>query len=153
MSENNLEQKLADEREKLKLNSLNTLKFLGYKNDLSKLTQEQLDARIELLMEQKRNAQLEATKQGNLTQPAMFTGMDEEKENIKAVQNASPSELDQAEFMEGYDALTALIPVLRPNNQVGHAEAFGPREDIRIIRLPASIKLNSTTEIMRRVLL
>ena len=153
MSENNLEQKLADEREKLRLNAVKMLQFLGYKPDATKLTQEQLDARIELLMEQKKNAQIEATKQGNLTQPVMFNGMDEEKENIDAVKNAAPSDLDLSEFMDGYDALTARIPVLRPNSQVGHAESFGPREDIRIIRLPASIKLNSTTDIIRRVVL
>ena len=153
MSEINLEKQLADERESKRLNSVKMLQFLGYKPDATKLTQEQLDARIELLMEQKKNSQIEATKQGNITQPAMFTGIDEEKENINAVKNAAPSDLDLSEFMNGYDALTARIPVLRPNSQVGHAESFGPREDIRIIRLPASIKLNSTTEIIRRVVL
>jgi len=153
MSEINLEKQLADERESKRLNSVKVLQFLGYKPDATKLTQEQLDARIELLMEQKKNAQIEATKQGNLTQPTMFGGIDEEKENIDAVKNAAPSDLDLSEFMNGYDALTARIPVLRPNSQVGHAESFGPREDIRIIRLPASIKLNSTTEIIRRVVL
>ena len=153
MSENNLEQKLADERESKRLNSVKMLQFLGYKPDATALTQEQLDARIELLMEQKKNAQIDATKKGQLTAPKLFTGMDGEKENSEAVKNASPSEMDLSEYMEGYDALTAHIQVLRSNSQVGHAEHLGNREDIRIIRLPASIRLNAHKSIMRRVLL
>lgn len=153
MSEENLEQKLADEREKLKLNSIRTLKFLGYKNDASKMTQEQIDARIELLMEQKENAKLEATKNGKMDKPAFFSGIDGEKENIEKVANAAPSELDLSEFMNGYDALTAQIQVLRPNSQVGHYTGVSEREEVRIIRLPASIKLNEHESIMRRVVL
>lgn len=153
MSENDLEKQLADEREKVRLNSIKMLKFLGYKQDPSKFTQEQLDARIELLLEQKKNAEIEATKKGEISKPALFKGIDEERENKEAVQNAAPSELDLSEHMKGYDALTAHIQVLRPNSQVGHMESLAAREDIRIIRLPASIKLNEHTSIMRRVVL
>ena len=148
-----LKQKLNDERNKVRLNSIKMLNFLGYENDTKNLTQEQIDARIELLLEQRKNEEIEATKDGNLSKPALFKGIDEERENSEAVKNAAPSELDLSEYMKGYDALTAHIPLLRPNSQVGHAESFGAREDIRIIRLPASIKLNEHTSIMRRVVL
>lgn len=154
MSENKeLENQLALEREKVRLNSIKMLEFLGYKTDASKMTQEQIDARIELMLEQKKQNEIEATKKGNTKRPTMFTGMDEEKENIEAVQNASPSEMELSEFMEGYDALTAQIQVLRSNAQVGHAEHLGDREDIRIIRLPVAIKLNEHKSIMRRMVL
>lgn len=155
MTENKeeFEKQLALEREKVRLNSIKVLKFLGYKNDAKDMTQEQIDARIELLFEQKKLNEIEATKKGNIKRPVMFTGMDEEKENIEAVKNAAPSEMDLSEYMQGYDALTAHIQVLRSNSQVGHAVGLGDREDIRIIRLPASIKLNEHTSIMRRVVL
>ena len=154
MSENKeLENQLALEREKVRLNSIKMLEFLGYKTDASKMTQEQIDARVELMLEQKKQNEIEATKKGNTKRPTMFTGMDEEKENIEAVQNASPSEMELSEFMEGYDALTAQIQVLRSNAQVGHAEHLGDREDIRIIRLPVAIKLNEHKSIMRRMVL
>lgn len=155
MSEMNekLEKELADEREKIRLNSLKVLKFLGYDKDASKLTQEQIDARVELLMEQKKNAEIENTKNAKTNKPAFFSGIDEERENIAAVENAKPSELDLAEFGEGYDALTALIPQLRNNAQVGHMESLADREDIRIVRLPTSIKLNDSTTIIKRVVL
>lgn len=151
--DNELEKKLADEREKLKLNSLKMLKFLGYKGDASKMTQEQIDARVELLLEQKKNAEIEATKNAKTDKPAFFSGIDEERENIEAIKNAKPSELEQSEFMQGYDALTAQIQVLRSNAQVGHMESLADREDIRIVRLPASIKLNEHKSIIRRVVL
>ena len=153
MSENKLEQELADEREKIRVNSLKILKFLGYTGDASKMTQEQIEARVELLMEQKKNAEIEATKNAKTDKPAFFSGIDEERDNIEAIENAAPSELDLSEYMDGYDTLTAHIPQLRNNNQVGHAEAFAPREDIRIIRLPSSIKLNDQKTIIRRVVL
>lgn len=154
MSENQeLEKQLALEREKVRLNSIKMLKFLGYKNDAKDMTQEQIDARVELMLEQKKQNEIEATKKGNTSKPAFFKGIDEEAENIEAVKNAAPSEMDLTEYMAGYDALTAHIQVLRPNSQVGHAEHLGNREDIRIVRLPASIKLNEHKSIMRRVVL
>ena len=153
MSEIDLEKQLADERQKVRLNSTKMLKFLGYTQDTKSLTQEAIDARIELLLEQRKNAEIEATKKGDTTKPAFFKGIDEERENIEKVKNAAPSELDLSEYMKGYDALTAQIPVLRSNSQVGHAESFAPYEDCRIIRLPASIKLNEHTSIIRRVVL
>jgi hypothetical protein len=152
-SEKELEKKLNDERQKVRLNALKMLKFLGYSNDASKMTQEQIDARIELLLEQRKNAEIEATKKGDTSKPAFFNGIDEERENKEAVQNAAPSELDLSEHMKGYDALTAQIQILRPNSQVGHMESLAPRDDIRIIRLPASIKLNEHHTITRRVVL
>jgi len=153
MSEINLEKELAEEREKLRLNSLRTLKFLGYKHDAAEMTQEQIDARIELMMDKKENEKIEATKNGKVEKPAFFSGIDGEKENIDKVANAAPSELDLSEFMNGYDALTAQIQVLRPNSQVGHYTALSEREEVRIIRLPASIRLNEHESILKRVLL
>ena len=147
--ENTLEKKLSEEREKLRLNSIKTLKFLGYSKDMKNMTQEQLDARIELLMDQRANE----TKDATTPTPILFKGIDEERENVEAVEKVKPTELDLSEYMQGYDALTALIPQLRPNSQVGHMEQLADREDIRIIRLPASIKLNEQTTIMRRVVL
>ena len=149
MSEIDLEKKLSEEREKLRINSMKTLAFLGYSKDTSKMTQEQLDARIELLMEQKSNK----TKDATTPTPVIFKGIDEERENADAVDKVKPTELDLSEYMKGYDALTAIIPQLRPNSQVGHMEQLADREDIRIIRLPASIKLNDKETIMRRVVL
>ncbi len=155
MSENDLKLKeqLVFEREKVRLNAMKMLEFLGYKQNTKEMTQEQIDARIELLLEQKKQNEIEATKNADTKRPAMFTGMDAEKDNIEAVKNAAPSEMDLSEFMQGYDALTASIQVLRPNSQVGHFEGLADREDIRIIRLPASIKLNEHKTIMRRVVL
>ena len=151
--ENELLKQLKFEREKVRLNAIKMLKFLGYKGDAKDMTQEQIAARIDLLNEERKKNEIEATKNADVSKPALFTGMNAEQENIDAVKNAAPSELDQQEFMEGYDALTARIQVLRSNNQVAHMESLAPREDIRIIRLPASIKLNEHTSIIRRVLL
>lgn len=152
-SEKILEKKLNDERTKVRLNALKMLEFLGYKGDPKKFTQEQIDARIEHLLELRKNAEIEATKKGETTKVAFFKGIDEERENKDAVEKSGPTELDLSEYMEGYDALTAQIPILRNNAQVGHMESLAAREDIRIIRLPASIKLNEHKSIIRRVLL
>jgi len=155
MSENEdeLKQKLAEKTEEIRLNAIKMLKFLGYDKEAKDLSQAQIDARIELLLEQRKNREIEATKKGNTDKPSFFKGIDEERENMEKVKNAAPSELDMSEYMKGYDALTAHIPQLRPNSQVGHAESFAPYEQCRIIRLPASIKLNDQTTIMRRVVL
>lgn len=144
------EKKLSEEREKLRINAIKTLKFLGYSKEMKNMTQEELDARIELLMEQRANETKDATTE---TPPIFFKGIDEERENADAVEQVKPTELDMSEYMQGYDALTALIPQLRPNSQVGHMEQLADREDIRIVRLSASIKLNEQTTIMRRVVL
>jgi len=48
MPDEDLEKKLNEEREKVRLNSIKMLKLLGYEHDATKFTQEQLDARIEL---------------------------------------------------------------------------------------------------------
>ena len=117
--ENELEQKLNEEREKTRQNAMRTLRFLGYDKDASKMTQEQLDARIELLMDAKQNDQKDAT---TPTKPLMFS-IDEERDNAKAVENARPSELELDGYMKGYDALTALIPQLRPNSQLADIAA------------------------------
>lgn len=155
MSENELKLKeqLAEKTEKLRINAVKTLKYLGYKGEAKDMTQEQIDARIELLLEQQKQNEIENTKNGKVNKPSFFKGMDEEQDNIDAVKNAAPSELDQSEFMKGYDALTAQIQVLRPNAQVGHMDSLADRDDIRIIRLPANIKLNELKTIMRRVVL
>ncbi len=148
-----LEKKLNDERTKVRLNALKMLDFLGYKGDPKEFTQEQIDARIEHLLELRKNAEIEATKKGKTEKPALFKGIDEERENKDAVEKAGPTELDLSEYMEGYDALTAQIQILRNNSQVGHMESLAARKDIRIIRLPASIRLNEHKTIIRRVLL
>lgn len=149
MAEENLEERLNEEREKVRQNSIRMLKFLGYKGDMTKMTQEQLDARIELLMEAKQNQTGDAT----TPTPVIFSGIDEERENVKAVEKVQPTELDLQEYMKGYDALTATIQQLRPNSQVAHMDQFADREDIRIIRLPCSIKLNEQKTIIRRIVL
>lgn len=149
MSEENLEKELSEEREKLRINAVKTLKFLGYKKDVSKLTQAELDARIELLMEERAND----TKDATTETPTLFKGIDEERENVDAVDKVKPTELDLSEYMKGYDALTAMIPQLRNNSQLAHFEQLGDREDIRIIRLPASIYLNEHKTIIRRIVL
>ena len=149
MSESELEQQLKNEREKVRLNSIKMLKMLGYKKDASKLTQEQIDARIELLMEQKQNE----TKDPETPTPTLFKGIDEERENKEAVENTSQKVLEFEELINDYDALTAQIPQLRNNAQVGYYEGLAARENIRILRLPASIKLDDNHTIIRRVVL
>ena len=149
MSEIDLEKKLNDEREKVRLNSIKMLKLLGYTKDTKDLTQEQIDARIELLMEQKQNQ----TKDPKTPTPSFFKGIDEERENKEAVEKVNQKVLSFEELIGGYDALTAQIPQLRNNAQCGHYEGLAGRENIRILRLPASIKLDDNHSIIRRVLL
>jgi len=140
-----LEKKLQEEREKTRLNSIKTLKFLGYKGDTSKMTQEQLDARIEILMENK----TKETANAKTPTPILFQGIDEERENAE-VTKSSPIPLDFEDLISNYDALTAQIQVLRSNESVGH---FENNPDARIIRLPAAIQLDDNHSIIRRVLL
>jgi len=152
MSESNnkeLEKKLNDEREKVRLNSIKMLKLLGYDKDASKMTQEQIDARIELMMEKKQNE----SKDPKTPTPVMFKGVDEERENKEALEKSNQRVLEFEELMNDYDALTAQIPVLRNNAQCGHYEGLADRQNIRILRLPASIKLDENHSIIRRVLL
>jgi hypothetical protein len=144
-NEEELKNKLQEEREKLRLNSARTLKFLGYKGDTSKMTQEQLEARIEVIMENKKN---EASDPKTPT-PVLFQGIDEERENAEVAKATSPA-LTFEDLTSNYDALTAQIQVLRSNENVGH---FENSKDVRILRLPASIKLDDNHSIIRRVLL
>ena len=148
-SEKELEKKLNDERKKVRLNSIRTLELLGYKKDVSKLTQEQLDARIELQLELKSNE----TKDAKTPTPTLFKGVDEERENKDAVKDAKPPILEFEEIFGGYNALTAQIPQLRENAHVGHYEGLAKRQNIRILRIPASIKLDDNHSILARVLL
>ena len=144
-----LEKKLNEEREKVRLNSVKMLTLLGYKGDPKKMTQEQLDARIELQVE----INNEKTKDAKTPTPVLFKGIDGERENKDAVKNAKPAILEFEDIVGGYDALTAQIPQLRENANVGHYEGLSDRKNIRIVRLPASIKLDENHSILRRVLL
>ena len=144
-----LEKKLNEEREKVRLNSIKMLKLLGYEHDATKFTQEQLDARIELQAE----INNKKTKDPKTPTPMLFKGVDGERENKEAVENAKPTVLEFEDIVGGYDALTAQIPQLRENAHVGHYEGLSERENIRILRLPASIKLDENHSIIRRVLL
>lgn len=152
MPEENLEKKLNDEREKVRLNSIKMLNLLGYEHDATKFTQAELDARIELQVD------INAKKTKDATSPTtpvikLFRGIDGERENKEAVENTKPTILEFEEIVGGYDALTAQIPQLRENAHVGHYEGLADRENIRIIRLPASIKLDENHSLLRRVLL
>ena len=147
--EKDLEKKLNEEREKVRLNSIKMLKLLGYKKDTKDLTQEQIDARIELLMDQKQNQ----TKDPKTPTPILFKGIDEERENKEAIEKSNQRVLEFEELISDYDALTAQIPQLRNNSQCGHYEGLASRENIRILRLPASIKLDDNHSIIRRVVL
>jgi len=149
MPDEDLEKKLNEEREKVRLNSIKMLKLLGYEHDATKFTQEQLDARIELRV----GINNKKTKDAKTPTPMLFKGVDGERENRDAVENATPTVLEFEEIVGGYDALTAQIPQLRENARVGHYGGLAEREDIRIIRLPASIKLDENHSIIRRVLL
>jgi hypothetical protein len=144
MEKEEFDQKLNDEREKTRLNSIRYLKYLGYKGDTKDMTQEQLGARIELLMETKQNE----TKDPKTPTPVFFSGIDEERENAEVAKtNSEPIPI---ELTSKYDALTAQIQVLRSNENVAH---FENSPEVRILRLPASIKLDDTHSIIRRVLL
>ena len=149
MPETDLEKELIETREKVRLNSIKTLELLGWKHDVSKLNQEQLDARIELQVD----INSRKTKDAKTPTPTLFKGIDGERENKDAVENAPPGTLEFEEIIGGYDALTAQIPQLRENAHVGHYEGLSDRENIRIVRLPASIKLDENHSILRRVLL
>lgn len=138
--------KLNEEIEKVRLNSIKMLKMLGYKNDATEMTQEQIDARIEILMEKKQNQ----TGDSESLTPTLFT-IDEERENKDAVKKSKILTFD--DLTTSYDALTAQIPQLRNNSQVGHYEGLAARENIRILRLPASIKLDENHSIIKRVVL
>ena len=144
-----LEKKLNDERQKVRLNSIKMLEMLGYKNDTKNLTQEQIDARIELLMEKIQNQ----TKDPKTPTPTLFKGVDEERENKEALDKTNQRVLEFEELVSEYDALTAQIPQLRNNAQVGHYEGLASKENIRILRLPASIRLDENHSIIRRVVL
>ena len=148
-SEKDLEKKLNDEREKVRLNSIKMLEMLGYKKDTKDLTQEQIDARIELLMDKKQNE----TSDPKTPTPVLFKGVDEERENKEALEKTNQRVLEFEELVSEYDALTAQIPQLRNNANVGHYEGLADRQDIRILRLPASIKLGDNLSVIRRVLL
>ena len=149
MAENELEQLLKDEREKVRLNSIKMLKMLGYTKEAKDFSQEAIDARIELLMDKKQNETNDAT----TPTPTLFKGIDEERENKEALEKANERTLTFEELTSSYDALTAQIPQLRSNEQCGHYEGLADKQNIRILRLPASIKLDDNHSIIRRVVL
>ena len=149
MPDEDLENKLNEEREKVRLNSIKMLKLLGYLPDATKFTQEQLDARIELQLE----INNKQTKDAKTPTPSMFKGIDGERENKDAVENAKPPVLEFEEIFGRYNALTAQIPQLRENAHVGHYEGLAERNNIRILRIPASIKLDDNHSILARVVL
>jgi transcriptional regulator with XRE-family HTH domain len=143
MSEEDIEKKLKEERELRRLNQLKTLGYLGWKgDDPSKMTLEQIEARIELQLKQNEK------EQKDLETPtvAFFKGIDGERANVEASQKASPIERTFEEITTNYDALTALIPQIRKN-------VVKYDNDARIPRLKASIKLNENTSIIRDVVL
>lgn len=141
--EEELKKKLNSEREKVRLNTIKMLEMLGYKSDTSKLNQEQLDARVEILLDQNKNNDIDPEI------PQIFQGIDEERENIDAVENGSSLE----EILDDYDALEAHIPQIRSNSRVGYMVGLTGRKNIRIIRLPASIKISDSESVLRRVVL
>lgn len=148
-SEKDLEKKLNDEREKVRLNSIKMLEMLGYEKPTKDLSQEQIDARIELLMDQKQNE----TKDAKTPTPVLFKGVDEERENKEALEKTNQRGLEFEELVSNYDALTAQIPQLRNTANVGHYEGLADRQNIRILRLPVSIKLDDNHSVIRRVVL
>jgi len=143
MSEEDIEKIKNEERELRRLNQLKTLGYIGWNGeDPTKMTLEQIEARIELQLKQNAKETADATTET----PAFFKGIDGERSNVEASQKASPIIRAFDEITSNYDALTAQIPQLRKN--VSKYD-----EGARILRLPASIKLNETTEIIRRVVL
>jgi len=141
MSED-IKQIKKDERELRRLNQLKTLGYLGYNGDATKMTLEQIEARIELQLEERKKQNADP----KTPTIALFRPIDGERENNEAKKNAGPIERSFEQITSGYDALTAHIPQIRKN-------VVQYDEGARIIRLPAEIKLSQNKSVIRRVVL
>ena len=137
MSEEELtkaQEKLNKAQEKIRLNAIETLKDLGYKKNTDKLNIEQIEARIELLREQKKE------------QPKpKIQGVDGFTENIKAMTGKEleePGETDP----DTYDALQAVISQLTPD------ERLNKFQGARVLRVWKPINLGDGHIVLRRML-
>ncbi len=140
MSEEEFELKFKEAQEKIRLNAITHLKDLGYAGETGELTIDQVEARIELLKEEKINADKEKPK----LEPKL-TGIDGFKENIKKLTGKEPKEGEEPD-LENYDALEAYISQLAPD------ERLNTFHGARVIRLLKPIQIGDKT-IMRRLLI
>jgi len=137
MSEEELtkaQEKLNKAQEKIRLNAIETLKDLGYKKNTDKLNIEQIEARIELLREQKKEE----------PKPKIH-GVDGFTENIKAMTGKEleePGETDP----DTYDALQAVISQLAPD------ERLNKFQGARVLRVWKPINLGDGHTVLRRML-
>ena len=137
MSEEELtkaQEKLNKAQEKIRLNAIETLKDLGYKKNTDKLNIEQIEARIELLREQKKEE----------PKPKIH-GVDGFTENIKAMTGKEleePGETDP----DTYDALQAVISQLTPD------ERLNKFQGARVLRVWKPINLGDGHTVLRRML-
>lgn len=129
-----LELKLKEAQETIRLNAIEFLKNLGYTKPTDDLTLEQIEARIELLKEQKKEEP-----------KPKIEGIDGFKENVKAITGkgtAEPGEFDS----DTYDALVAHISQLAPD------ERLNKFEGARVLRLWLPIHLGDGKSVLRRVI-
>lgn len=132
-----LELKLKEAQEKIRLNAILHLKDLGYKKPTEKLTLNQIEARIELLKEKKEEEAKEPKPK--------LDGIDGFKENVKAMTGKDLEEHEETD-PDSYDALIAHISQLTPDNRLNKFEGS------RILRLWRPIHLGDGNTILRRVI-
>lgn len=135
MSEEDLLEQLENAKEIIRTNAIKYLEDLGYDKKTDNMTIEQIEARIELLRENKDKGKDKPT----------LTGIDGFKENIKAMTGRDivpPGETDP----ETYDALQAHISQLAPD------ERLNKFEGARVLRLWLPIHLGDGHNTLRRVI-
>jgi len=134
MSENDIDL-TAELKEKMRLNQLGFLDHLGYKGDASKMSLEQIEARIEVLKENKANEDPEP-------EPVIFKGVDGERKNIEQINGPRTFK----EITANTDSLSVLYPILKENVNLYDGNS-------RVVRLNTNIKLNEHKTVIRRAVL
>ena len=129
-----LELKLKEAQEKIRLNAIEFLKNLGYTKPTDDLTLEQIEARIEFLKEQKKEEP-----------KPKIEGINGFKENVKAITGKGPAEPGEFD-PDTYDALVAHISQLAPD------ERLNKFEGARVLRLWLPIHLGDGKSVLRRVI-
>ena len=131
-----MSEEIEEIKEKNRLNQISFLKFLGYSKPTEDLTIDEVNARIELLREQRENETKEPK--------SKLTGIDGFKENIKALTGKDPKEYEEE---QEYDPLSAYISQLTPDDRLNSFEGA------RILRILRPIDIGNGQFILRRVVL
>ena len=129
-----LQEELTKAQEKIRLNAIKHLVSLGYKKNTDSLSTDQIEARIEILEEQKKEVPKPKIK-----------GVDGFTANITAMTGKEPEEPEETD-PDTYDALQAIISQLAPDSRLNKFEGA------RVLRVLKPVNLGDGHTVLRRML-